>query len=292
MMVEEKDPLGNLVEELPDGQLLGESRDQIAGPEHNLEEGKKFLFGGDVAATFEDDVISRQIPGYREMRYLINSITVEFVRPGHSVVDLGTSQGRVLTDLARSLVHDPLRIEAFRGYTGQVAQLIGIESEPDMVIQAKNNMERISAELGLDSTDITLEVVNHDLRTGIGPLKVTPTLFTSVFTLQFVPMEHRPRLLREMYNRLEPGGALLLAEKVLHPGVEMDDLLTRLYYASKARNGLDRQAIVRKRASLEGFLVPLTHEGNVQLLQAAGFQPGNIATVWRNLQFEAVLAVK
>lgn len=30
MMVEEKDPLGNLVEELPDGQLLGESRDQIA----------------------------------------------------------------------------------------------------------------------------------------------------------------------------------------------------------------------------------------------------------------------
>src|SRR5699024_12186617 len=102
----------------------------------------------------------------------------------------------------------------------------------------------------------------------------------------------RPKLIRQIYNALQPGGAFLFVEKVLVPNPELNDVMDILYYKDKARNGVPFADIVNKRRSLEGHLVPLTREGNLELLEGAGFGRNNVVEFWRSLQFVGFLAIK
>lgn len=134
----------------------------------------------------------------------------------------------------------------------------------------------------------TVEIVDHDLREGYPQTRAYVTL--CVLTLQFIPIEHRQRILADAYESTIPGGAFILVEKVMGSDAPTDRLLGELYANHKRRSGYTDQEIHRKRLSLEGALVPVTARWNEDLLRGAGFR--SVECFWRWMNFSGWVALK
>ena len=115
-------------------------------------------------------------------------------------------------------------------------------------------------------------------------------LIVAYYTMQFVPPRDRQALFDRLYQSLHWGGAFILFEKVRGPDARFQDILTSLYADFKARNGITADEILAKNRSLKGVLEPFSTEGNLGLLQRAGFT--DVMSVFRYLCFEGFLAIK
>lgn len=286
-----EDPFGSDAVTLPLNEVMGPILDPAEMPENRIREGEQFYFGEDVAKVFEELVIPRQIPGYHEMRYRCLHIGHEFVQPHTDVLDIGTSRGKMIRDLIGSFVatNQPEKIDTVTYH--------GVDYEEAMLNQARKAMDDLFVGDMKRSAEDARRIVRlrqWDLREGIPASHERRgySLITSVLTIQFVPIEHRLRIVSSIYEALNEGGAFVWVEKVIGNSVYTDDLMTKLYYDDKRRNGMDEEAIVKKRESLEGFLVPQRSNENRYMLEQAGFKPFFIETFWRDLQFEAIVAIK
>jgi tRNA (cmo5U34)-methyltransferase len=226
----------------------------------------RWAFDEAVTAAF-DDMLSRSIPQYEVMRSATFAVGSRFVVPGADVVDLGCSRGEGLAPF----------VERF----GAQNRFVGVEVSPPMLAAAR---ERFAAW----APSGVVEIRDCDLRRAYPPVSACLTL--AVLTLQFTPIEHRSRIVREVYRHTRAGGALVLVEKVLGGSAEADALLVELYHALKAANGYAAEAIERKRLSLEGVLVPVTARWNEDLLTSAGFR--HVECFWRYLNFAAWVAIR
>lgn len=230
--------------------------------------GSKWAFDEGVTACFED-MLERSVPGYREMRESVFEVGREFVKKekGTDVVDLGCSRGEALAPF----------VEEFGAYN----RYVGVESsEPMRAAAAKRFAGFISCN--------AMQILALDLRAKYPPVRASLTL--SVLTLCFTPIEHRQRILLRACKSTVPGGAMVVVEKVLGSGGEVDELLVDRYRASKERAGYSRDEIDRKAMSLEGVQVPVTARWNEELLRGAGF--ADVECFWRRWNFAAWVAVK
>lgn len=231
--------------------------------------GQRWVFDETVVAAFED-MLERSIPNYPHMRRIVTDVVCWHAdatgqeRP--LVVDLGASRGAGVQPIIDRI-------------GGRANYVLVEESEP-MLAALRERFE--------DWGD-TVAVMQHDLREGLPPLPSASAIM-SVLTLQFVPIERRQRLLREVHRGLHPRGAFILVEKVLGATAELDALEVDLYWSLKRENGYTQEAIQRKALSLEGALVPLTARMNEDLLRDAGFTAVDCVWAWSN--FRAWVAVK
>jgi len=224
-------------------------------------------FDASVAAVF-DDMLQRSIPLYEVMRETVGRIAIEYCRPGRTVVDLGAATGEGVAGLVDATTGDDVRY-------------VAVECSRPMLEELRDRFGSVTG---------TVTVVDHDLRRGFPDVDRPVSLVLSVLTLQFVAMEYRQRLLRDAYESLEVGGALILVEKVLGDTAAIDALFVREYLRTKMRNGYSPEDIERKRLSLEGVLVPVTARWNEEMLRHAGF--AQVDCFWRWLNFAGWLALK
>ena len=103
-----------------------------------------------------------------------------------------------------------------------------------------------------------------------------------------MPTSYRPWMLKQIYDGLTDGGALIFVEKILSEN--MDDLMVDLYYEMKRENGYTDEQIMSKRRSLENVLSPLKAEWSVDMMRTAGFR--QVDMFWRCLNFCGWIAVK
>jgi tRNA (cmo5U34)-methyltransferase len=226
----------------------------------------KWEFDKDVTEVF-DEMLVRSIPDYQNMRDLVVSIGSEFAKQHTSIIDVGCSNGNAIKPFIDKLgarnfyklydVSIPMLEECQKRFKGWI-----------------------------DSGLVKIE--NHDLRNGIKD--VNASLVLSILTLQFTPIEYRQKIVKSIYNSLNSGGAFILVEKVLGNTYEIDDLLVSKYYKMKKDNLYTQEQIENKRKSLEGVLVPITANWNIELLREAGFK--QIDCFWRNLNFVGFIAIK
>jgi tRNA (cmo5U34)-methyltransferase len=92
------------------------------------------------------------------------------------------------------------------------------------------------------------------------------------FTLQFIPLEERKRLIKRIYEGLLPGGVLILSEKVFFNDKNEDEAMIKLHHHMKELNGYEKLEIAGKRKSLENVLVPEKIESHLDRLKKAGFE--------------------
>jgi tRNA (cmo5U34)-methyltransferase len=92
------------------------------------------------------------------------------------------------------------------------------------------------------------------------------------FTLQFVPLEQRANLLEKIYQGLNPGGCLIISEKLSFEPESLNALLSELHHGFKRAQGYSDLEISQKRDSIENVLVPETLDSHIQRLRACGFQ--------------------
>jgi tRNA (cmo5U34)-methyltransferase len=230
---------------------------------------RDFTFDQKVAAVF-DDMVSRSVPFYGELQRMLADLSLQFLpEQDGGVCDLGCSTGTTI-DLILSHPGCP---PSTHGY--------GVDNAQAMLDQAK---EKLAPHVAAKRVTLMLSDLDSDLQ--LPPVNVV----LMNWTLQFVRPIHREGLLRRIHASIRPGGALLMAEKVLVEDSLLNRLYIELYYRYKARQGYTAEEIQRKRESLENVLVPYRVEENVELLKRCGFS--TVDTCFRWFNWAAFVAIK
>ncbi|MFW6346906.1 MAG: carboxy-S-adenosyl-L-methionine synthase CmoA, partial [Halomonas sp.] len=209
----------------------------------------------------------RSVPGYGQILGMLGLIAARHLRHGARVYDLGCSLGATGLSLAGRL--DP---KAFH-YTGA-------DLTPAMVASARET-------LATECPDHAMEVIEGDIRT----LDYRPAgMVVLNFTLQFLPPEDRDTLMARLHESLEPGGVLVLSEKIVAEDEQENAWQVERYHDFKRANGYSDLEISQKRTALENVLVPDTLAAHQARLAQAGFSRSH--TWFQFLNFASLIAFK
>jgi tRNA (cmo5U34)-methyltransferase len=236
------------------------------GPKDKVNPDKKWEFDEEVTAVFEN-MLERSIPQYELMRKLVFEIGSRFVTQGSDILDLGCSKGDSMAEFVANF--------------GAHNRFHGVEVSKPMLEASKKRFENL-INIGM------VNILDLDLRREFP--NVITSLVLSVLTIQFTPIEYRQNIIQKVYNSLQPGGAFVFVEKILGNSADVDGLLVELYYDMKSDNDYTEEQIQRKKASLEGVLVPMTAKANEDMLKMAGFV--KVDCFWRCLNFAGWVAIK
>ncbi|HIM94810.1 MAG TPA: methyltransferase domain-containing protein [Campylobacterales bacterium] len=207
--------------------------------------------------------VSRSVPLYHEGHDIILKISDYFVKNSSVCYEIGTSTGILSYKLAQRFSH-------------KSAKFIGLDIEEDMIANA--NKKYI-----LDN----LQFINHDVLTF--PFEASDFI-TSYYVIQFIDPSSRQRLIDEIYETLNWGGAFLYFEKVRAPDARFQDIMTGIYNEYKLEQGYTAEEIMQKSRSLKGVLEPFSTQGNIDMLKRAGFV--DIMSIMKFGPFEGILAIK
>lgn len=219
-------------------------------------------FSGKVAKHFDNHIL-KSVPLYLEGHDLICNISDHFLQNNSNVYDLGCSTGTLIKKLHNR--HKEKKIFFH-----------GVEIERDMFNKAKKlNKEKNVTFLNKNLNDIRLK--KNDLT-------------ISYYTIQFIPPRVRQKVINQVYESLNWGGAFLFFEKVRGPDARFQDILTAVYNEFKLDNGFKPEEIFNKTRSLKSVLEPFSTAGNLGLLKRSGFK--DIVTIQKSICFEGWLAIK
>ncbi len=225
-----------------------------------------FRFDEKVVGVFPD-MIKRSVPGYATIISMIGTLAERYAASDSRCYDLGCSLGAA----SLAMRH---RIQAAN------TRIIGVDNSEAMI-------ERCQMVMDADSGEIPVELVCDDL---LNVELNNASVVVLNFTLQFIAVEHRERILRKIYAGLNPGGVLILSEKVTFGDEAHDELMIELYHEFKRANGYSDLEIAQKRTALENVLIPETLDGHRQRLKGVGFQS---CDVWfQCFNFASMIAIK
>ena len=226
-------------------------------------ENAQWSFGGDVSETF-DDHVSKSVPLYHEGHELILKVSDFFVSDESICYDLGCSTGPLTCSLANR-------------HKGKNAKFIGIDTEQGMIDKAVTRGDRLP-----NTEFICGNIFEEDFQKA--------DFIICYYLTQFIKVRARQQFLDKIYSALNWGGALLMFEKVRAPDARFQDLASIMYTDYKLDQGYNGEEIVAKTRSLKGVLEPFSTQGNVDLMQRAGFV--DIMSLMKWVSFEGFLAIK
>ncbi len=222
-----------------------------------------FEFDASVTAVFAD-MIRRSVPGYSAVVAMTGVIAGEHATEGSHIYDIGCSLGTGLL--------------AVSDYAPESCTLIGVDNSADMIAEAQQHLDKIAHPIQLHCQDAQQANISN------------ASLVIMNYTLQFIAPSKRLALLKHIYAGLNPGGVLLLSEKVNFSDDTTEHNMMALYHAFKRQNGYSQLEISQKRSALENVLITDTTEQHLERLQQAGFKQ---ADVWfQCLNFKSFVAIK
>jgi len=241
-----------------------DSRDNLyADP---LGEAGLFAFDDKVAKVFPD-MIKRSVPGYTTIVAMTGLLAQRYASPGSNLYDLGCSLGASTLAMRQNLRTPDCR-------------LVGVDNSLPM-------LERCRGLIETDTHDTPVDLVCADLQ---DVAIENASVVVLNFTLQFVPVAIRDRLVASIHRGLRPGGVMVLSEKVTFEDPHLDELNTELHHEFKRANGYSELEIARKRAAIENVLVPETLRRHKQRIGDAGFSS---CDVWfQCFNFASLVALK
>ncbi|AZI54738.1 methyltransferase domain-containing protein [Epilithonimonas vandammei] len=220
-------------------------------------------FSGDIVKNFDSHILS-SVPLYTEGHRLISNLSDFFLADNSICYELGCSTGSLLESIIEHNSHKKVKF-------------IGVEIEQDMVDYANEKLNKY------DNIEIICEdILNLDLQKS--------DMIISYYTMQFIKPRVRQIIFDKIYDSLNWGGAFILFEKVRGADARFQDISTALYTDFKIDQGFTKEEILDKTRSLKGVLEPFSTQGNLDLLQRAGFI--DITSVMKYICFEGFLAIK
>ncbi len=225
-----------------------------------------FNFDEKVADVFED-MLRRSIPGYSTIISIIGMLTKFHAKAGTNLYDLGSSLG------AASLVMQ-------KNIDVPDCKIIAVDNSEPMIKRCeeiiKNGKYQTPIELiCADVMDIEIE---------------NASIVVLNFTLQFIPLELRNKLIEKIYKGLLPQGILILSEKISFDDEELNKRQIERYHKFKKFHGYSDLEISAKREALENVLIPETLDSHFSRLYRARFTHVDL---WYQLfNFASIIAIK
>ena len=225
-----------------------------------------FDFDSQVAEVFPD-MIQRSVPGYNEILSNTAKFAQQFVTPDSHCYDLGCSLGASSLAMSTGIAVDNVKI-------------IGVDNSEAMLERCHQHINAFK-----HATIIELhagDILNFPI--------TNASMVVLNFTLQFVPQAERVALLTKVYEGLNPGGVLLLSEKICFENNIDNDLMIDLHHQFKRENGYSELEISQKRSMLETVLIPESVPDHLSRLSAVGFSR---ADCWfKHYNFVSMFAIK
>ncbi len=223
---------------------------------------KQFEFDEEVASVF-DDMLNRSVPFYKENLNLQINILKNFLNKNDKIIDLGSSTGAFLIELAQQKSD---------------LQLIGIDNSEAMIKRAINKAKAF----GVNITFVNRDFLEYDLHNS--------KAIIANYTIQFVRPLQREKLIRKIYDSLEENGIFLMSEKLITENKKLNKIMIDIYYDFKKQKGYSNYEIAQKREALENVLIPYTMTENIEMLKNAGFKDIELIFRWNN--FATFIAFK
>jgi len=223
-----------------------------------------FTFDAQVVDVF-DDMVRRSVPGYQAMIEMIGLIVKTYGQNNTNYYDLGASTGAISLTLGLNNNHQNNRI-------------IAVDNSIDMVKRCKANLiDKITNfdVICVDINDICFE---------------NASIVVLNLTLQFIPVKQRQPLIDKIYEGLNPGGVLIISEKIHFDNQQKQVETTRLHLDFKLANGYSELEIAAKRQSIENVLITDNTQTHLDRFKTAGFS--HILCHFQCLNFASFLAVK
>lgn len=225
-----------------------------------------FRFDERVADVFPD-MIQRSVPGYGTLITNIGIIAGHYAQNGSDCFDLGCSLGAVTLSMRQRIKADHCRIIAIDNSAAMIERAQRIITEDNNRVPVVLKQEDI-AESSI--TNASVVVMN--------------------FTLQFIDPALRDNLIKKIYAGLQPGGVLIISEKLAFADQNSQQIQQQLHLDFKRANGYSDLEISQKRSALEKVLIPETAAAHHQRLQQAGF---NQTEQWfQCFNFASFIAIK
>ena len=226
----------------------------------------EFRFDDAVAAVFPD-MIQRSVPGYSNIIAMTGLIAARHAQDNTRCYDLGCSLGASTLAMASQLKNRSL-------------QFIAIDNSAAMLSRCQQAAASLPA--AVDICLICDSLQNFTIENA--------SVVVMNFTLQFVPIDERDATIKNIYDGMLPGGALVLSEKIYFENPVMQNLTTELHHAFKMANGYSELEVSQKRSALENVLLPETLAAHEFRLRQAGFE--NFGVWFQCFNFMSLVAIK
>ena len=225
-----------------------------------------FQFDEQVVRVFPD-MISRSVPGYELVIPMIGMLARRYAIADTNIYDLGCSLGAATLAMRRAV------------------------RKPGVVITAVDNSaamtERCRAQVNEDNSVIPVTVIESDIR----QVEINnASVVVLNFTLQFLPPSERLALLSQIRSNLNPGGILILSEKIWFEAQDQQVRQTLWHHDFKRAQGYSDLEISGKRSALENVLVPDTEAEHSSRLNQAGFS--SVSRWFQCFSFASYVAIR
>ena len=234
-----------------------------------LDEIIDFKFDERVVSVFPD-MIQRSVPGYATLISNIGVLANRYVKPGSTCYDLGCSLGAVSLSMRQQIQQ-----------TG--CKIIAVDNSAEMIEQAKLLLAKEQADSALATVDLCCcDIDDVEIKNA--------SVVVMNFTLQFIDLEKRLALIKRIYAGLQPGGVLILSEKLAFDAAQQSTFLMDAHHDFKRANGYSDLEISQKRTALEKVLIPETLQQHELRLTEAGF---GFNSIWfQCFNFASMIAIK
>ena len=171
-----------------------------------------FKFTSKVAGVF-DDMVNRSVPFYEEMQRMVAELASDQAQPGTQIFDLGCSTGTTLIHMDEKVA--------------PAISFVGVDDSGPMLDKCR---------LKLDQLNITrtVDLVVADLNKNVAIDNASVVVLC--LTLQFVRPMNRERLLKQIFDGMVAGGAVIIIEKILAEESEFNREFIKYYYDMKRRH--------------------------------------------------------
>lgn len=225
-----------------------------------------FAFNEAVADVFPD-MIRRSVPGYDNIISMLGVFAAQYASENTRIYDLGCSLG------ASTLAcHQQIPNANVSFYC--------IDNSSAMLNKCQTNLDKHMP--GSNKTYICADIQNIDISNA--------SMAILNFTLQFIKVSERLKLIQKIYDGLLPGGCLIIAEKIIFEDKYSQKRMIQWHHQFKRANAYTDLEISQKRAAIENVLIPDSEDTHISRLKQAGFQ--HPMQWFQCLNFSAFIAEK
>lgn len=226
---------------------------------------KTWIFNDKVAKKF-DLHVKQSVPFYSVFQKHIAKISEFFLKNDALIYDLGCSTGKTIEEIFKLKLNTKFKI-------------IGVDQNKLMIKSAKQKLKKYK------KNNVNLEVSN------LNNFKLKKcNLVISILIFPFLNLSSRNKLLKQIYDKLEIGGALITVEKIKSKHGIFEDMLNQLYYDFKLKQKISAKNIILKTKSLRSGMNVYDQEQTINFLKQNNFK--KIDIFFKMYNFVGIIAFK